>query len=155
MKIRKILSVLKFIFPTIIISLVSLELVLRVNPMILGNRFKNHALTKYHTQYSGIYYSDQKMNMYFMKPNFNIKNYFNGYTWTHQTDKFGFRNPSNLEQADIILLGDFFAYGHGLEKNQTIRYFLDQLTNYSVFNMARQGDSPISKCMYSIKSALT
>ena len=32
-------------------------------------------------------------------------------------------------------------YGHGLNEDQTVRYFLEELTGLAVCNLARQGDS--------------
>ena len=71
--------------------------------------------------------------------------YYNGYTWTHETDRYGFRNSTTLESADIALLGDSNVYGHGVNVDHTIGHYLGKLTGMQVINMARQGDSSLQE----------
>lgn len=125
---------------TIILFLLLFETILRLYPIILGKHFANSVLTKYHSGIGGIYEYDAELRMNFMKPNFSTIMYFNGYEWEHKTDSLGFRNPSDRDKADIVLLGDSLIYGHGVDQNQTIAHFLEQ-KNYTVMNLARQGDS--------------
>jgi len=126
---------------SIIFILIIFEITLHVNPLILGDDFANTVKSRYKTGYGGIYEYDSKVSMLFMKPNFRTEAYFNRYTWLHETDSLGFRNPRDILDPDIILLGDSFIYGHGLNQNQTVGYFLEEITNYSTMNMARQADS--------------
>jgi lysophospholipase L1-like esterase len=123
------------------ICLLGLELVLRVQPSLLGEVFANGVLNKYHTGPGGIYYRDPKLRIHFMIPNLKTQMHYNGYVWTHESDAYGFRNKRTVIPADFMLLGDSFIYGHGVDFEFTVGYFLEQLTGRPVVNLARQGDS--------------
>lgn len=137
---KKIPTPLRLTFTSTFITLLILEIVLRMHPLLLGDSFANKVLTKYQPFLTGIYQRDHDLKMNFMKPGFQVINYSGGRKWLHQTDNHGFRNPITRKKADILLLGDSFIYGHGVNHNQTVGYFLEQYTDYSVINMARQGD---------------
>ncbi len=126
---------------TILFFLIFLEIMLRVYPIMFGQTFANSVLGVYNTRENGIYYYDPFLNINFMKPNFTIIAYYNGYYWTHKTDNSGFRNEESNGNADIILLGDSYIYGHGLEAHQTVGFFIENITGLSVANLARQGDT--------------
>ena len=122
------------------ICLLGLELVLRVQPALLGDVFANGVQSKYHTGPGGIYYRDPNLRMHFMIPNLKTPMSYNGYVWTHESDAYGFRNRRTAIPADIVLLGDSYIYGHGVDFEFTVGSFLEQLTGLSVANLARQGD---------------
>ena len=65
--------------------------------------------------------------------------------WTHQTDALGFRNQPLSIPADIVLLGDSYIYGHGVDFESTVSVILAQLTGLSVDNLARQGDCTLQQ----------
>lgn len=132
---------LLLLFMTFCLSLFFFEILLHMYPLLLGQNFVNAVLTKYNTQQEGIYYHDPVLHIDFMKPNFTTINYYNGYYWIHKTDSKGFRNEKERETADIVLLGDSLIYGHGVNFNQTVGFFIENLTEYSVVNLARQGDT--------------
>lgn len=134
---KEILLLLIIIF----LLFLSLELLLHIYPLLFGRNFTNTVLGKYHTGDDGIYYFDAETNMTFLKPNFTTTNYYNGYIWEHKTDSKGFRNIEEREHADIILLGDSLVYGHGVEINQTIGYFIETFGGSTTTNLARQGDT--------------
>jgi len=125
---------------SLLIGLAVLEAVLRVRPTLLGDAFANGALSKYTTREGGIYYRDRDLRIHFMIPNLTTRMYASGYEWTHETDSLGFRNRGRVVPADVILLGDSYIYGHGLEYEQTVGHLLHQLTGLTVANLARQGD---------------
>lgn len=129
------------LFGIILLCSILLILISAVRPELFGLRFATSMKTKYHTLESGIYEYDQDLKMNFMKPNFKTVNYWNGYSWIHETDKYGFRNSEDKDRADILLLGDSFIYGHGLDYNKTVGHLLEKDTGLSVMNMARQGDT--------------
>ena len=131
---------LNLLFVATFLLIVLAEATLHAFPRILGDGFANGVLTKYHHYAGGIYYRDPVLQMDFMYPNYTTGMYYNGYTWTHQTDGFGFRNAETRKTAAIILLGDSFIYGHGVNIDQTVGHFLEKLTHRSVVNLARQGD---------------
>src|SRR5688572_23295305 len=140
-------AVRPFLAPTLLlllstgVCLLGLELVLRAWPMLLGDVVANGVLRKYHTRSGGIYYRDRRLRMHFMIPNLKTQMYYNRYVWTHESDAYGLRNRETSIPADIVLLGDSYIYGHGVDFESTVGYFLEQLTGLSVANLARQGDS--------------
>lgn len=117
------------------------EFTLRSFPTVLGHDFANGIFTKYKMYPEGIYYNDPILKMKFMVPNYRTDMYYYGYRWIHETDKLGFRNPETKSQADIMLLGDSFIYGHGVNIDQTVSHFIEEFTGNSVVNLARQGDT--------------
>lgn len=128
-----------------LVVMVGTETILRLYPMMLGQQFANGILTKYSTLPEGIYYFDGRIRINMMIPNYRTEMYYNGYAWIHETDRYGFRNPTTLEGADIALLGDSNVYGHGVNADQTIGHYLGKLTGLQVINMARQGDSSLQE----------
>lgn len=122
------------------VSLVGLEIALRVRPTLLGDDFANGAVSKYTTREGGIFYRDRNLRMLFLIPGVRTRMSYNGYTWTHETDAYGFRNRSTPIRADAMLLGDSLIYGHGVEFESTVAHRLERLTGLSVVNLARQGD---------------
>lgn len=117
-----------------------LECTIRLYPGVLGRHYVNGVLNKYTYKPGGIYLYDPVAKVKLMIPNFRTEMYYNGYTWLHQTDGHGFRNRETRNQGDILLLGDSFIYGHGLDIQQTVGAFLEQYCRCSVINLARQGD---------------
>jgi len=132
---------------TILICLLILEISLRMFPGMFGQSVKNQLLTKYTTTKDGIFYFDDENSMRKMKPNFETTVYFNDYVWQHKTDSKGFRNNTEHSTADVILLGDSIIYGHGVDK--TVADFIEELSDYTVVNMAAQGD-----CIFQQKYSL-
>ena len=130
---------------TTILLVLSIEGMLHTFPRLLGDNFANGVLTKYSTNPGGIYYYDPVLKMNFMLPLYKTEMIYNGYTWHHQTDEYGFRNHESTTRADIVLLGDSNTYGHGLEIDQTVGYSLERLTGRTVYNLGRQGDSSLQQ----------
>jgi hypothetical protein len=122
-----------------------LELLLRARPTVLGYPFANGVLSKYTDGEGGIFYKDRQAQTRFMIPNYTTRMYANGYVWTHRTDALGFRNQPLSIPADIVLLGDSFIYGHGVEFESTVGAILAHLTGLSVDNLARQGDCTLQQ----------
>ena len=130
---------------TTVLLVLSIEGMLHAFPRLLGDTFANGVLTKYSTKPGGIYYFDPVLRMNFMLPSYSAEMAYNGYHWHHQTDQYGFRNHESRTKADILLLGDSHTYGHGLEMEQTVGFFLEQLTGRTVYNLGRQGDSSLQE----------
>jgi hypothetical protein len=128
-----------------VVSLAILELVLRTTPTVLGQSFVNGLYTRYSTKPGGIYFEDPNLKINFMIPSYKTTMYYNGYVWTHEADALGFRNRAVRIPADIVLLGDSFVYGHGVELEQTVGHFLEACSGASVMNLGRQGDSPLQE----------
>ena len=136
-----------------LLTTILFEVALRVNPLIAGQGYANFVLGKQSRRDSSIFEYDPDLQIYFMKKNFSTNMYANGYTWEHHTDAKGFRNPEAKEQSDIILLGDSFIYGHGLNQEQTLAYFLNE-KGYKTYNLASQGDSSYSEMHMLVQNGL-
>ena len=123
-----------------VVMLGMVEVALHLRPTLLGQDFANGALSRYGTGPRGIYYYDQHLHMNFMIPNHSTTMYYNGFVWTHRTDSLGFRNRPLAVPSDVVLLGDSFIYGHGVEFDSTVGALLAEQTGLRVANLARQGD---------------
>jgi hypothetical protein len=137
-----------------IAALLSMEYTVHYFPLTLGHGFANGLRSKYSTRRDGIYYRDPVLDMWFMRPNHRTEMYYNGYVWRHETDGDGFRNREARDQADVMLLGDSFVYGHGVEIDQTIGYFIEELSGKSVVNLGQQGDTCMQES-YKLTSYVT
>jgi len=141
---KKLIINVNLLFVAIMMTVLLIEVALRISPRILGREFANGVLTKYSVNQEGIYFlgaNCQGSVLNLMKPNFKTTMYYNGYRWLHETDEFGFRNLGQRKEAEVLLLGDSFIYGHGVNIDQTVAYFLESSSKHSVVNLARQGDS--------------
>jgi hypothetical protein len=125
----------------VLFSLGVVEAVLRAWPALLGPAFANGVLTRYTTREGGIFYRDPNLRMNFMIPGLRTTMRYNGYSWTHEADALGFRGRRVAIPAHVVLLGDSFIYGHGVELESTVSHFLEQILGRAVANLARQGDS--------------
>ena len=117
-----------------------LEVALRLSLHRLPVALANTLAGSYSAKSDGIYRRDLDLGLVRMRPHYRRTMYFNGFTWTHQTDALGFRNPMELTQADIVLLGDSMIYGHGVEETQTVASHLRRLTKRSVANLGQQAN---------------
>ena len=122
------------------LGLLVLEGVLRRWPTLLGYTFASGALSKYTADAGGIYYTDRTLRIHFMIPNYRTTMFANGYTWHHESDGLGFRNPEPRVPADVVILGDSLVYGHGVEVEDTVARALERRTGLRVANLGRQGD---------------
>lgn len=141
---KNVLSKILLIFLGVFLGVFLIEVSLRVHPALMGRQFENGILTKYRTGPGGIYYygkTCEGVNIRLMKPDFKTQMFYNGYTWTHETDHLGFRNPAEHIPADILLVGDSFIYGHGVNFDKTVGYALEDLSGIDVYNLARQADT--------------
>ena len=115
------------------------EVTLQLYPRLFGQEFANGILTKYTTGIGGIFYKEADVGMWLMVPAHKTEMYYNGYIWTHETDNYGFRNTSTRNKGDVILLGDSYIYGHGVNIEHTVGYLVEQQTNYVTVNLGTQG----------------
>ncbi len=77
---------------------------------------------------------------YFARPNSSTIYRTNEYNSTISTDAFGRRiSPDLGSKPSIILFGDSYAFGDGLEDNETLAYFLSGDAELNVYNYAFQG----------------
>jgi len=121
-----------------------IEASLRMHPALVGREFSNGISSNYRSGPGGIYYGGETcdgIRINLMKPDFRTQMQFNGYTWVHETDHLGFRNPPEHYPADILLIGDSYIYGHGVDFDKTVSNILEELSGKRVYNTARQGDA--------------
>ena len=65
--------------------------------------------------------------------------------WRHATDARGMRNPSPVDSADILLIGDSYTYGFGLDVSQTIAAHLEKATGLKVAVLANANSGMFPK----------
>jgi hypothetical protein len=74
-----------------------------------------------------------------MRADHRTRAYSHGYTWTHETDENGFRNPPGVSGSDLLLLGDSIVYGHGVEIDETLAHYLRTDHDLDAYDMSAQG----------------
>ena len=89
-------------------------------------------------------------NKYFhhtLKPNIEIESTWGAVKYLVCTNKFGFRKncnkKENLKNKKLILIGDSFTEGVGLNYKDTFAGMLDQSSKYEIINMGVTSYSPI------------
>ncbi|MCW5872756.1 MAG: hypothetical protein KIS61_36235 [Candidatus Eremiobacteraeota bacterium] len=117
-----------------------LELLLRLTAPYLGPRVSTELFRSYSIERCGIYLLDPLHSIQFMWPNRHTRCMVNGYAWSNDTDERGLRNPRDCA-SDILVFGDSFLYGHGVELADSAVDILRRKYGWKVYNMARQGDS--------------
>ncbi len=134
---------MKRIILHLIFIIFSIELILRLTVIFLPIELKNLILDKYSFDPAGIYYLDTDYTMHIMKPNFiQPKMFYNNYWWYHKTNNIGIRENRNIEQADIVVLGDSMIYGHGVNIENNMCSYLEKISGWKVANLGVQGDYP-------------
>lgn len=62
---------------------------------------------------------------------------------TYTYDELGRRcSGENSGEKHLILFGGSYTFGHGLEDNKTLPFYLSEFTNYTVYNYAGNGYGP-------------
>ncbi|UCG46230.1 MAG: hypothetical protein JSU94_12070 [Phycisphaerales bacterium] len=64
--------------------------------------------------------------------------------YTLTTDKRGFRNQTDLEEYDLIAIGDSFTEGSNIADNQSWPALLAQKTQLTVYNLGMSAGNPAS-----------
>lgn len=129
-----------------LVFLGGLEGVLRLGARQLApllGRLGNHTYSRYDRHPGDLYYQVPELDMSFMRPDFETIAYWNGYFWHHRTDHRGFRNPPEAQDTSLLVLGDSFVYGHGVEEEETLTAYLRSEHGRPAYNMGRQGH-----CLY-------
>ena len=62
---------------------------------------------------------------------------------TLRTDRRGYRNRTDLDRYDVVVLGDSFAEGSGVSDEQAWPGFLAAESGLSVYNLGMSGYSPV------------
>jgi hypothetical protein len=128
---------------SVVVALLAAEAVVRVFPKVLPARLRDAAMSRYDALPGGIYQYEGMTGMRFMRPCATVRAYSAGYTWIHQTDERGYRNPPGLADHRVLLLGDSLVYGHGVEGDQTVTHALRTEYGVAAYDMSAQGE-----CLY-------
>jgi lysophospholipase L1-like esterase len=120
-----------------LLSLGAVEAVLRLPFLPLPYDLRTRLFGCYESSdtHQTLYANGGELHVLRMKPNYSTTCVFNQLRWHHSTDAWGFRNPTSLARADVVLLGDSMTYGHGVEENQTIAHYLRADLSTSVANL--------------------
>lgn len=121
------------------LTLALLESGLRLLAPRLPPGIANDMVHCYSTRPGGMYFLDAPSQLRFCYPNDSRTALANHFVWRHQTDRRGLRNPPECA-SEVLLLGDSFIYGHGVEADLTVAARLRQNYKWKVYNLARQGD---------------
>ena len=81
-----------------------------------------------------------------LKPNIKTKSIWGNKEYNTCTDENGFRQNcevKNTREKNLILIGDSFVEGIGLEYEETFAGMLSKKLNYSVYNMGVSSYSPV------------
>ena len=124
---------------TFLFSFILLEFYLRYFPETLPTAFGNAVASGYNRTFTGIYRYRPDLDTNLMRPNHERDMYLNYYRWRHKTNSMGFRNPTNRESGEVVLLGDSMIYGHGVNEASSVRHHLEELTERPVINFGIQG----------------
>lgn len=122
------------------IAFLTLEVALRLFSTSIPRFIGNEVFSPYRHDPSGIFLKDSVTKHRFMRPLREQEVVFNNYSWHHQTDRWGFRNPAESPR-EILLMGDSMIYGQGVDEEQTVTHVLRQDYDLPVYNMSRTGDS--------------
>jgi hypothetical protein len=127
---------------SVLLFALGLEVVLRLGAPWLApalGQVGNRTYTRYGTHPGDVYFVDSVFGEQFMVPEHTTTNYWNGYFWRHATDRRGFRNPPGAA-TEVLLAGDSFVYGHGVEEADTFAARLRRDHGVGAYNLGRQGD---------------
>lgn len=65
--------------------------------------------------------------------------------WKHFTDRRGMRNPGPIDSADILLIGDSYTYGFGLDVSQSVAAHLEKSLGLKVAVLANANSGMFPK----------
>lgn len=127
------------------VALIVMEIGLRYAVHGLPMNLRNLLLSKYNRRPDGLYYKDIRWDINIMKPNLSKDLFYNGRQWRHKSNRLGIRDDEDIEQSDIVALGDSFIYGHGVQAEDTLCHSLESMSGKRVANLGIQGDYPPSE----------
>jgi len=134
---------------SIVLALLLAEGTIRLVPRLLNDKLRHAAFSKYDTLPGGIFLYEGLTRSRVMRADHRTRAYSHGYFWTHETDARGYRNPVDLGNHGVLLLGDSIIYGHGVEGNETVAHFLRADHGLDAYDMSAQGE-----CLYEHDLAL-
>lgn len=121
------------------------ESLLRLEPGLLSGNVANAAFGGYHFKAGGIFDQDLHLGAV-LKPNFERDLYWQGHWWHHVTNAAGYRG-TQVEQAEVVFLGDSMVYGHGVENEETVPSRFQAQSGRSTVNLGQSITCPIQMAM--------
>jgi len=139
---RSIIQKILILCVSLGLMFLGLEIGLRLGKNVLPMNISNMLLSKYNHRAEWIYFKDDQWYINILKPDFRQTMNYNGYQWQHRTNQLGIRANLDFTQAEIVVLGDSFIYGHGVNLEETLAYQLETMLGKKVANLGVQGDYP-------------
>ncbi len=139
-RLRAVLANTALVVASVLVALGIIEITLRWRPTLLGQEYANGVLSRYTRNEGGILLPRPQAAHELHDPQPQDDPRVQRLTWTHETDALGFRNRGLTPPADVVLLGDSFIYGHGVDLEGTVGHFLGERTGWRVANLGRQAD---------------
>jgi hypothetical protein len=124
---------------SIVLALLLAEGAVRIFPNLLNDKLRHAAFSKYDTLPDGIFRFEGLTRSRVMWAGHRTRAYSHGYFWTHETDARGYRNPREIHDHRVLLLGDSIVYGHGVEPDETVAHFLRTEHSVAAYDMSAQG----------------
>ena len=121
----------------VLLALGAAELLLRSRILPLPPRL-SQALFRCYGELS---YTEPTLRVVLHRPHAEARCSSHGYDWRHRSDAYGFRNPATWDSTDVVLIGDSFIYGHGVEEHHTVAHFLREELDARVTNLGRTAAS--------------
>lgn len=72
----------------------------------------------------------------------------NGYYAIYNSDRYGFRNQDSKwdeKQIEYLIIGDSFAIGECVQSNQTISFYLDEISKKNSISLGFGGNGPLTE----------
>ncbi len=95
-----------------------------------------------HNFFYGLTMPDDRLG-FVVKPNFHTQVCFNSICSSISTDELGFRNSkTDKEYSKMVVLGDSFSFGYGVEANASWSRILEELVGLPLANLSIIAGSP-------------
>lgn len=120
-----------------VVMLALVELVIRVPMVALPNPLATYLYSCYERVNPSRYAFAPlaRLDLWFHRPGFVGRCYFNAHHWNHKSDAFGWRNPKTWRRATVALIGDSMIYGHGVDEADTVAHRLRDRSGARVANL--------------------
>jgi hypothetical protein len=152
---KKFFANISVLLVSIFIAVCFCEIVLRVALPVERKRSRYMA-TRNIFHYDGRNVQFDEDAGYWMRPNLKVRFSNSEFNTTVSTNSFGARDDErSLKDPDMILLGDSFTFGSGVEKSQTCESYLESLSHSTVLNLGLSGYGTIQEFLLLERFAAT
>ena len=141
--IKKIIFSFVIFFATIILAAIAIE-ILKTDRMANSQYFRTRDVFQYHTE--NIVFDAGRG--YTMAPNLNTPYSNKEFTSTITTNNLGYRDDNaSLNNPDVLMLGDSYAWGWGVDEKDGVEKQYEKLTRRNVLNMSVPGYGSIQELL--------